>query len=449
MTAGDTIAAVSTPPGHGGIGIVRISGPLTRSIVKAVTGFQASARQAHFVSFKNKHGELIDQGLLILFTAPASYTGEDLAELHAHGNPYVLDELVRQACVHGARPALPGEFTERAFLNNKLDLAQAEAVQDLIASQSLRAAQSAQRSLRGHFSQVINAIVEKLETNQALIETSIDFSDDVIGNDLVEDCQLRHQALLSELHNVITRAEHGSRVSAGVNIAIIGPPNVGKSSLINALAEEDIAIVTRQAGTTRDTNTAQIKIDGVPFSVIDTAGIHDTKDEIESEGIKRSYAALARADVVLLVADITAAQAINPLKATLNTDYPEIKHFVVFNKTDLLAHSPKDNQHTSEDCVYLSVLRGDGMATLRARLLKAGGVGAANETEFSARRRHIEALETAATALKEVNPTAMISQPEIVAEHYRVARNALDAIVGRYDTEQLLGDIFSRFCIGK
>lgn len=446
----ETIVAVSTPPGRGGIGIVRVSGAATRTIVKALTGLEPVARVARYCRFTAADGDLIDHGVLTFFVAPASYTGEDVAEFQAHGNPWLLQQLVAAACSAGARPARAGEFTQRAFLNGKLDLAQAEAVADLIASNSARAARAASRSLEGAFSARVQPLIDTLHGARAEIEAAIDFADDVMGPELINKQAGTVAALCRDIEQTLANATTGMRLNSGATVAIIGAPNVGKSSLLNCLAGADRAIVSDRPGTTRDVVGADLEALGVPFTLLDTAGLHETPDALEKEGIRRSRDTLARADLVLLVTDTPALADSAHYWAALGEARPDnINEIVVHNKIDL--HGLPAGTRRVDDLthVFVSALHATGSDELRAAMATAIGVDAAVETEFSARERHLDALRSALTALQSIDPGDFEAMPELAAEHYRVASHALEAISGRYTTEDLLGDIFDRFCIGK
>ncbi len=448
----DTIVAVSSPPGRGGIGIVRVAGPAAREILAAITGRSPSPRHAAYAEFHDLDGAIIDSGVALYFPAPHSYSGDDIAELQGHGNPIVLQQILRRACALGARPARAGEFTERAFRNGKLDLSQAEAVADLIASQSVRAARSAMRTLRGAFATAVDDVIAHIQRARADLEASIDFADELHALALVD--QQRH-ALASArqaLSAVIARARQGARLSEGANIAIVGAPNVGKSSLLNRLADDDRAIVSPQPGTTRDTVETDVVIAGIPLRLIDTAGLRDSVDPIENAGMARARRALERADLVLLVTDqaghVDAIEAWRDLCAQVPADVTPI---VVHNKIDLSGDAAgRRGEHGTDTVhVFVSALTGAGLDELSAAIACALGVSDDGENEFTAHARQLDALARAENALATIDVAHLAETPELVAEHYRDATTALETISARYSSEDLLGDIFARFCIGK
>lgn len=440
----DTIVAISTPPGRGAIGVVRVSGPATRRLVTAVAGTLPPPRHARHVSFRDADALLLDDGIAIFCPAPRSYTGEDLAELHGHGNPVLLNALVAALCALGARPARPGEFTERAYLNGRLDLAQAEAVADLIASQSARAARASLRTLRGDFGAAVEVLVARIQQARALLEASIDFADELHARDLVARQNAERSALCADLETLLGRAAQGARLAAGANIAIVGAPNVGKSSLLNRLAGSERAIVSALPGTTRDLVDADIVIGDIPLRIVDTAGLRATDDPIELEGIRRAEAARAVADVVLQVTDDPPGSKLPVLDIP-----PGAVLVVVHNKCDLHERTPQRTCAAGVVHVELSALTGAGVDLLVDALREALDVGAEDESDFSARARHVEALRRARAALADIDEALLAEAPEIAAEHYRAATLALESIGGRYGAEELLGDIFARFCIGK
>ncbi len=448
LTNRDTIAAIATGAGQAGIGIVRVSGARVPAIADALVGQQLNLREAHYLPFRNDTGEPIDVGIIILFDAPNSYTGENVLELQGHGGPVVLDMLLSRVLQCGARLAKPGEFTERAFLNNKLDLAQAEAVADLIESSSVAAASAAVRSMSGGFSSDIASIQSELIALRAWIEAALDFSEDDI--DFLAEPQLacRAQALINAFAALLQRAEQGRRFREGLTVVIAGVANVGKSSLLNVLSDTDTAIVTNVPGTTRDVLHEHISLDGVPIHIIDTAGLRDTDNVVEQEGITRARQAILSADHVLLMVDAT-----DPIMPELQLPDTEALT-VVFNKIDLLEQSrhPALNLDSVDagHNLCLSVKTGLGLAQLRKHLLQLAGHDKTIENAFSARRRHVDALQRAQLATQAA--MAHLQQnsfPELAAEHLREAQQSLDTITGRFDSEDLLGEIFSNFCIGK
>lgn len=453
MHANDTIAAIATGTGRAGVGVVRVSGPDVKRIAKLLTGLALAARHAHYVPFVDAKSNPIDEGLAIRFDAPHSYTGEDVLELQGHGGPIVLDMVLSRVLECGARPARPGEFTERAFLNDKMDLAQAESVADLIDASSQAAAQAAMRSLDGEFSKSVNAISEELMNLRAWLEAALDFSEEEI--DFLSDPALsaRVAQLLADFDLLFARAAQGSRLTDGLTVVIAGVANVGKSSLLNALSGSDRAIVTNIAGTTRDVLHEHIVLDGIPLHLIDTAGIRLTEDVVEQQGIERAQQAVSSADHVLVLVDAQAP--VLPDLANLNQ--LSVSTTVVINKID---QSQTNNVHRSEQeiakltdaehVLSVSVKRGDGMQELRQHLLTIAGRDQALEGVFSARRRHLDALnrsrDATDAALSRLRSGDM---PELAAEELRIAREALDEVTGRFDTEDLLGRVFGQFCIGK
>lgn len=439
-----TIAAIASAPGHGGVGIVRVSGADVERIARAVFGNLPPARRAAYGVFRDRDGEVIDRGLALYFSAPASYTGEPVLELQGHGGPAVL-QAVLAACIEaGAQLAAPGEFTKRAFLEGKLDLAQAEAVADLIAADTRAAARGAMRSLSGEFSEAIHALVAQLVELRALIEAMLDFPEEEVDSLHQSDASERLIRVRRSLASVMERSQRGSLLRTGINIVLAGAPNVGKSSLLNRLAGEERAIVTPAPGTTRDALREPIQIDGVPLIVIDTAGLRDSADEVERIGIARTRSELARADVVLEVLDASepraaAASALAPAEIQEG-----VRRIRVFNKCDLLAERP-EAQGGSQ--VWVSAKTGEGMNDLRAAILSAAGWTASRETVFMARERHLRALASAGAHLE--SAAVHTRQWEFLAEELRLAQRSLGEITGEVSAEDLLGEIFSRFCIGK
>ncbi len=443
--ATDTIAAIATPPGHGGVGVIRISGPAARAIAEAVAPPLPPPRYAALREFDDGAGVALDQGLVLWFPAPASYTGEDCVELHGHGGPAVLDAVLARVRELGARAARAGEFTERAFLNGRLDLAQAEAVADLIETADAAGARAAMRSLEGAFSARVHALVDDLTAVRAWIEAALDFPEDEI--DFLADTALH--ARLAEVRRAIAEtraaAAEGRRLVEGATVVITGSPNAGKSSLLNQLATTDSAIVTEIPGTTRDTLREHIRIEGVPLTVVDTAGLRTTDDPIESEGVRRAREAVAAADRVLHVIDATQAEP-PPLDVPPGTAVDRIR-----NKIDLSGESAgAGTDPVSGEAVFtVSAVSGAGLDELRAHLRTVLG-GSAEGGAFSARRRHLEALERADAEVEAAANELMASGAgELAAERLRQAQQALGSITGTVTSEDLLGEIFSRFCIGK
>lgn len=444
----DTIAAIATPPGRGGVGIVRISGAAVRAIGSRLLGACPAPRHASYLPFRDADGRVLDQGIAIFFPNPHSFTGEDVLELQAHGGPVVLDLLLAAALASGARAARPGEFSERAFLNGKLDLAQAEAVADLIEAGSREAAQLAMRSLQGAFSARVKQLVETLTELRTYVEAAIDFSDEEIDFLTTGGVATRLDQLSGELAAVRAAAHQGSVMREGITLVIAGRPNAGKSSLLNALAGREAAIVTDVPGTTRDVLREQISIDGVPLHVVDTAGLRDSDDRVEREGIRRAWGELEKADRVLLV--VEDATGITPEEGAILERLPLIPVTVVRNKVDLTHHTPALAEGPLGPELRLSARSGAGLDLLRDHLKRAVGWRDSTEGLFMARRRHLDALDRAATHLAcgiEVLRTSQAG--ELLAEELRLAQQVLGEITGEFTSDDLLGRIFSSFCIGK
>ena len=444
-SASETIVAIATPPGRGGIGVVRISGGEARAIAKTLCGITPEPRRAQLTAFAGTDGAAIDRGLALFFAAPHSFTGEDVLELHAHGSPVVLDALVRRACELGARAARAGEFSERAFLNGKLDLSQTEAVADLIAARSEAQARAALRSLEGEFSRRADALANLIVRLRVEIEAAIDFSEDASESASKPAIEQLFEEAARGLQALLDAARRGARLTDGMHAVIVGEPNVGKSSLLNALAGNDRAIVTDVPGTTRDVLRESIVLDGVEFTLADTAGLRESADVVEGEGIRRARAELARADLALRVVD----------RANLVADAglfdgtpPAAKRIVIANKIDLDGTPPSRSERDGIIFIALSALTGEGLDLLRAALREAA-LGGERGGEFSARTRHVLALERAAASLQNARATLAIVTPELVAEDLLAAQHALGEIVGTFTSEDLLGAIFSTFCIGK
>jgi tRNA modification GTPase len=446
----DTIVAVATAPGRGGVGVVRISGKQAAEIVEAICGKQPHPRYAQFTHFRDAEGEIMDSGIALYFPGPASFTGEDVVELQGHGSPLVMDQLCQRAIELGARMARPGEFSERAFLNNKMDLAQAEAVADLIESSTEQAARSAVRSLQGEFSNRINAFLEELIHLRMYVEASIDFADEEI--DFLAEAQVDKQLqdLLKTLDGITGSARQGRLLREGISVVLAGQPNAGKSSLHNQLAGHDAAIVTDVAGTTRDVLREQIHLDGLPLRISDTAGLHEaTDDVVELEGIRRTQKELAQADHILLIVDDS--QGITAQDQKILADMPADKPLTVIrNKIDRSGHESGETVENGRVTLLLSAKTGDGLELLRQHLFKAVGYHPEEEGVFIARRRHLDALGRARQSI--VNGYDCLTgmgAGELLAEELRQAQNALGEITGTFTTEDLLDHIFSSFCIGK
>ncbi|MET0936940.1 MAG: tRNA uridine-5-carboxymethylaminomethyl(34) synthesis GTPase MnmE [Luteibacter sp.] len=447
MTHGDdTIAAIATGAGAAGVGAVRVSGPLAPVIAAAFLGRDPTPRHAHFAAFRDGAGELIDRGILLMFPGPASYTGEHVLELQGHGSAVLLDALLRRCIALGARLARPGEFTERAFLNGKLDLAQAEAVADVVAATSEAGARAALRSMEGVFSSRVDALLAEMIGLRVHIEAAIDFpeeeidflADPVIGAKLAE--------LRSNLDALLVQTRRGVRLNDGIAVAIIGRPNAGKSSLMNALAGQERAIVTDIAGTTRDVLRESISIDGAALELADTAGLRDSDDVVEREGIRRARAQLERCDVALLVTD--AEHVVED--AAFFTGMPaHATRIVIINKIDLAQAVARRDVREGFDTLWLSARTGDGLDVLRSMLKELATAGA-GDGAFSARRRHVVALELVRDHLTRTADALHGSHAgELAAEELRQAQQALGEITGTYSSDDLLGAIFSSFCIGK
>lgn len=442
----DTICAVATAAGRAGVGVVRISGPEARAIITRLTAVEPRPRYAHYVTLKRSADQsVLDDGIVLYFPGPHSYTGEDVVEWQGHGNPVLLDAAVEEMIGCGARMARPGEFTERAFLNGRMDLAQAEAVADLIEAGSTQAAAAARRSLTGMFSNRVDAFVEHLIHLRMYIEAALDFPEEEI--DFLSDTRLHDQLveLRAELAELLGRTNEGVRLREGLQLVIVGQPNVGKSSLLNQLAGESRAIVTEIAGTTRDVLRAEIMLEGLPVHVIDTAGLRETDDPIEQEGIRRAWEEVERADLVMLVIDgVRGRSAEDEITLSRLPDKPLL---TVINKVDLTGESASE---TVEDgTVRVSARTGAGIDALRAQLRHLAGVSDRAEDVFIARRRHLEALTHAEQSLSEAADSLALGAGELAAESLRRAQMAMEAITGKYTADDLLGEIFSSFCIGK
>jgi tRNA modification GTPase len=450
----DPIVAIATAPGRGGIGIVRVSGAELTSVITAVTGRNLLPRQATFCSFLDAAGMPIDQGIALHFRAPRSYTGEDVLELQAHGSPVALQLLLRR-CLEagraiGLRLAEPGEFTRRAFLNDRLDLAQAEAVADLIDASTEAAARSAARSLTGEFSQAIERLVSELTELRALVEATLDFPEEEIDFLEKADARGRLARIRETLADVLRRAQQGAVLREGLHVVLVGAPNVGKSSLLNALAGEEVAIVTAVPGTTRDRVTTQIQVGGLPLTIVDTAGLRDTRDEVESIGIARTLEEIARADAVVHLVDAAAPAADREtLAQVVERLRPGVPLLTVNNKIDLSGDAPR----VAGDTLWVSALRGSGIELLRERLFGLAGWERESDgaTVFLARERHLAALEDARLSLTRAAEHAALHDAalDLLAEELRLAQQALGRITGAVSADDLLGVIFSRFCIGK
>ena len=441
----DNIAAIATALGRGGIGVVRVSGHNLATLAEAILGKTPIPRHATCASFLDAKKLVLDQGIALFFPAPHSYTGEDVLELQGHGGTVVL-QLVLQRCLElGARLAQPGEFTLRAFLNDKLDLAQAESVADLIDATTSQAARSAMRSLQGVFSQAIRQLVEKLIRLRMLVEAMLDFPEEGIDAPDIAQHDVQLDELYKELGRILCLAQQGSLLREGAHIVLAGQPNVGKSSLLNRLSGEEVALVSEVPGTTRDVIRQAIQIGGVPLHIMDTAGLRESRDEVEMLGIARTHSTLQKADAILFLLD--AGQGISVAdRKILDELPPNIPRVHIFNKTDLLGQVARVEELGGECHIYLSAKTGDGLELLRDKLLAL--IGWHQEAGvFMARERHVRALLAAQDHLRRA--AGETSRAEIFAEELRLAQEFLNSITGEFTADDLLGEIFSRFCIGK
>ncbi len=440
----DTITAQATPPGRGGIAVVRVSGPRVKSIMQTLLGKEIQPRHAVYLPFLAADGQTIDEGLALFFPNPNSFTGEDVLELQGHGGPVVVDLLLQRLLQLGARLARPGEFSERAFLNGKLDLAQAEAIADLIDASSQQAARSALRSLQGEFSRTIQALNEKIIHLRMYIEAAIDFTDEDI--DFLADDKLKEQlqSIMSDLKQIQSNARQGSLLREGITVVISGEPNVGKSSLLNCLSGRDIAIVTDIPGTTRDVLRTEIVIDGLPLHIIDTAGLRESTDIVELEGIRRARHEMEQADMIICVSDASEAG-----KSSLNNTH-HCPVIYLRNKIDLINEEPSVTVSNGDAVISVSAKTGSGMALLKDHIKSLVGFKTTTEGTYLARRRHLDALEKAAAHLQASLHQLMESKAgELAAEDLRLAHRSLCEITGEFTSDDLLGRIFSSFCVGK
>ncbi|HTY03791.1 MAG TPA: tRNA uridine-5-carboxymethylaminomethyl(34) synthesis GTPase MnmE [Rhodocyclaceae bacterium] len=442
----DTIAAIATAPGRGGIGVVRVSGTELLDLAERLSGKRPAARRATRADFCRDDGSAIDHGVLLYFAAPRSFTGEDVLELQAHGGPVVLQQLLARCVELGARLAEPGEFTRRAFLNDKLDLAQAEAVADLIDASTAEAARSAMRSLSGEFSRQVHALVDQLVELRMLVEATLDFPEEEIDPLRDTDIEARLDMLQQALGALRARARQGSLLRTGMTVVLAGLPNVGKSSLLNRLAGEERAIVTEVAGTTRDALRESISIEGIPLHIIDTAGLRETADQVERLGIERSWQEIAKADIVLQIVDARAG--VTPADRGVAARVPAgVERLVVENKCDLAQQPAARFEAQGQVHVRLSAKTGAGIGLLHDELLRVAGWTGHGEDVILARERHLAALADATARVGvAIGETQRL---EVVAEELRLAQEALAAITGEFGADDLLGAIFSRFCIGK
>ena len=446
----DTIAAIATPPGQGGVGIVKVSGPDSGRIITAICQIRPQPRTCRYTAFHDDQGQVLDRGMALFFRGPDSHTGEDIAELHGHGGPVVMNLLLQRVLSLGARYARPGEFSERAFLNDKIDLLQAEAVADLISSASEQAAMSALRSMEGLFSSLVEGLVKNITELRVFVEATLDFPEEEVDPLAETELQDRLAACRHAMADITARAETGRLLAEGLKIAIIGKPNAGKSSLLNRLAQVERAIVSPMPGTTRDTIEQQILIDGIPVNVIDTAGIRKAGNRIEQEGIRRARSAAGSADVVILIADTT-RDDIRDLQAIAADLGSEKKLLYAFNKIDLSGHrAGRPEPATALREIYISAKTGAGIDELKREIKETVAGSDFSENSFIAHTRHINVLRTAGELLEQAAAQFTSTRAvELFAEDLSRLHRTLGEITGEYTADDLLGEIFSRFCIGK
>lgn len=447
MIARDIIAAIATAPGRGGIGVVRVSGPSLSAFIATLPGRALQPRLATRTTFRDRAGQALDEGLALFFPGPHSYTGEDVLELQGHGSPVVLGQLLARCVELGARLARPGEFTERAYLNGRIDLAQAEGVADLIEASTAAAAGAALRALKGDFSKLIQELIEKIIRLRMLVEATLDFPEEDVEFLTAGRASEQLQDLRAGLARVLGSARQGSLLREGIRVVLVGEPNVGKSSLLNRLAGDDVAIVTDVPGTTRDTLREQIAIDGLPVHIVDTAGLREAGDPVERLGIERTWAEIAKADLVLVLSDATRAGDDHSaaILARLPAALPRLR---VINKIDLLGGAAASAcEAPGETRIWLSAKTGEGVDSLKRAIWERAGWQPAGEGLFTARARHLAALKAAAAHLERA--AAHTAELELYAEELRLAHEALGEITGEFTADDLLGEIFSRFCIGK
>ena len=449
LNASKTIAAISTAMGAGGIGVIRISGPLALEIGQKICGATLIPRAANFHSFRDLNGSLIDQGLILFFSEPNSFTGEDIIELQCHGGTVVTQSILNLCLKMGAALAEPGEFTKRAYLNNKIDLAQAESVADLINASTVEAAQSAANSLSGKFSLEINNLLKNLIELRMYVEACLDFPEEDI--DFISEGNVKEklQNLSETMIKIMQAASQGQLLRDGISLVLVGQPNVGKSSLLNQLSGEDRAIVTDIPGTTRDAITSDINLNGIPLNIIDTAGLRDTDDPIEKFGIEKTWLSLEKGHIALFL--VEASKGITEYEKSILERLPEdIKRIWIFNKIDLIKGKAKIEQLDNDQIVYMSAKTGEGLDLLKQVILNIIGFQEnveGNQNRFIARKRHLEALENVYQSIQ--NAQLNIASAEIVAEELTVAQKHLSSITGEFTSDDLLGEIFSKFCIGK
>ncbi len=444
----DTIAAIATPNGAGGVGIVRIAGPQALSIAFAITKKKLSPRQAQFSQFYSLENDILDEGIALYFKGPHSFTGDDVVELQGHGGVVVMDRLLRRVLECGARMARPGEFSERAFLNDKIDLAQAEAISDLIASRTEQAASAAARTLTGVFSKAIASLQEKLTYFRMYIEAAIDFPEEEIDFLKDEKLTLKLQEILTTFTELSQKTKQGVLLQEGLRIVILGKPNAGKSTLLNYLSGKDVAIVTDIPGTTRDVMRQTIQLNGVPLQLVDTAGLRDTDCPIEQEGISRAWQETQTADAILLLVDCRELESVSELIAEIRQSLTNKPIHILINKIDIQSQINYPEKIHDIEAIPISAKTGVGMALLAKKLLGTQD-GEQMEGEFLARRRHLQALENSFALLKNAKQHLISRHGELLAEDCRQAQLHLSEITGQFTADDLLGEIFSRFCIGK
>ncbi|MDQ6916311.1 MAG: tRNA uridine-5-carboxymethylaminomethyl(34) synthesis GTPase MnmE [Pseudomonadota bacterium] len=447
----DVIAAIATPPGRGGIGIVRVSGRDLSALVEGIVGGPLTPRVATSVTFRDAEGDALDRGIALFFPSPASYTGENVLELQGHGGPAVLSLVLKRCLDLGARVAEPGEFTKRAYLNDKIDLAQAEAVADVISATTAAGVRAATRSLVGEFSREVGALLDRLVDLRVFIEATLDFPEEDIAFVHAADVAGKIRRLQQSLDALLGRSRQGRLLLEGLQVVLIGQPNVGKSSLLNQLVGEDRAIVTPVAGTTRDAIRSSVEIDGIPLHIIDTAGLRETSDAVEQVGIARTWSEIERADLALVVTDARMPQHAGDT-AIIGRLQPALPRLVVRNKIDLAGLDPRRNAIDGADEIWLSAKTGSGVELLRRAILELAGAEEHTHDAFLARERHLRALAEARESLaRAAAHLAPIAAPalELCAEELRQAHDALGEITGAHTADDLLREIFGRFCIGK
>ena len=449
MSPSDTITAIASAPGRGAVGVIRVSGPDVPRIAQEILGFLPMPRLARVSNFRDSSGEPLDRGLALYFPAPASYTGEHVLELQGHGGALIMDLLLQRLLDMGCRMARPGEFSERAFLNGKIDIAQAEAIADLIDAGTTAAARAAVRSMQGEFSARINALQLQITELRTLVEAAIDFPDEELEFLPGSVLGRRMANILSSFESITAAARQGTLLREGLNVVIAGRPNAGKSSLLNNLVGDEIAIVTDQPGTTRDVLRQHVHLDGLPLNLIDTAGLRAAVDVVEAEGVRRALNELDRADRVLYILDHAAAAPLD-WRAEIQELPPGVPVTLVFNKIDLSGAAPRADESLDPPQVFLSAKTGEGVALLREHLKIRAGYLSGESGALSARRRHLDALRRAQSCVVQAAETLRTTRAfELFAEELRRAQLALGEITGEFTSDDLLGEIFSSFCIGK